>query len=77
MKAKAEQYSIRICWHKVEKRYIAWIPELDEWGVASGGVTPEQALAGLRFVRDFRLKWLRETGRTIPKPRIKHKTFED
>jgi len=74
---KRERYSIRVCWHKVEKRYIAWIPELDEWGVASGGATPEQAIAGLRFVRDRRLKWLKDAGHTVPKPHTRHRTFED
>ena len=77
MKRKRDKYSIRIWWHKAERHYIACIPELAEWGVASGGPTPEQAIAGLRFVRDFRLKWLKDTGRDIPKPRTKHRTFED
>ena len=76
-KINPEKYSIRISWHVVERRFIAWIPELREWGVASGGPTPEQALEGLRFVRDFRLKWLEEPGRTIPRPRTRWRTFED
>lgn len=76
-KINPEKYSIRICWHVVERRFIAWIPELDEWGVASGGPTPELAVEGLRFVRDFRLKWLEENGRSIPRPRTHKRTFED
>jgi len=74
---KCEKYSIRVFWHTVERRYVAYIPELKDWGTACAGETPERAIEGLRFVRDFRLKWLQETGRPIPKPRTKHRTIED
>ena len=44
----AEKYSMRISWHRSERHYVAWIPELSEWGVACGGDSVEQAIERLR-----------------------------
>lgn len=64
--ANPENYRIIVGWSTLEQHFVAWIPELP--GVACGGDTQEQAIKGLRLVRDMRLKSLRETGRPIPRP---------
>jgi predicted RNase H-like HicB family nuclease len=63
-----EMYRIIVGWSPLEQHYVAWIPELRKWGVASAGDTPEQAIEGLRRYRDSTLRFLKEHGYPIPKP---------